>query len=181
MVLRSSQASASVPATITVHGRFVRAPQITRSAAASTRATVASGAGRPVTDRIERGHSSQSDGAMTNETPAMTAVAPSAIARFLHSRRATNQSSPIPGVTFVRRTNDHAAGLRKPTTMAAASRISMLPRYPSQTIGKKMSSASDHRRPSHATASARTTNQPIANAGHGRKWKIEKSWAIAGL
>jgi hypothetical protein len=118
---------------------------------------------------------------MANETPTMRAVAPSAIARFLHSRRATNQSSPIPGVTFVRSTNDQAAGLRNPTTMAAASRISMLPRYASQTSGKNTSSARVHRRPSHARTSARKANQPIAKTGHGSTWKSEKIWAMAGL
>ena len=35
---------------------------------------------------------------------------PSAIARFRHSRRATNQRRPTPDVPLVRRMNDHACG-----------------------------------------------------------------------
>ena len=55
------------------------------------------------------------------------AVAPSAIARFRHSRRTANQSRPMPGVTLVSRMSAQAAGQRKPTTMATASRSEMLP------------------------------------------------------
>ena len=70
-------------------------------------------------------------------TPAVT---PATVASDRHSRRTTNQSRPIPGVTFVNRTNNHAAGQRKPSTTAAASRMWMLPAYSSKATDGTMTS-----------------------------------------
>ena len=57
----------------------------------------------------------------------MAAVTPRAIASARHSRRTANQTSPIPGVTFVRMTKAHVHGYRKPSTIAAAMSRWMLP------------------------------------------------------
>ena len=60
---------------------------------------------------------------------------PNAIASARHSRRNANHSKPIPGVTFVSRTNDQVAGHWKPLTIASASRIWMLPALISEATG----------------------------------------------
>jgi hypothetical protein len=47
---------------------------------------------------------------MTKEIAAITAVVPRAIARFRHWRAPANHRTAIPGVTFARSGNAHAAG-----------------------------------------------------------------------
>ena len=86
---------------------------------------------------------------------------------------------PDPGVTLVRSTNPHAAGQRKPTTIATAMRISMLP------------PAKLHRREDHPereepgpvrkrTPTSRTSVQTAMNACHGRRVSGAMSWMNAG-
>ena len=87
-------------------------------------------------------------GANTNDTAAIAAVAPMAIASDRHSRRPTNHSSPTPGVTFVSRMNAHAAGQRKPATIARAISVSMLPRRTSRPTNP-VSSATGSQDPRH--------------------------------
>ena len=88
--------SASIAASGTVHRRSVRAPQITID-------------GRdgdpdqqdahcvPPSWRSSAIQSRQTSGANTNETAAIAAVVPSAIASARHSRRTANHSRPTPG------------------------------------------------------------------------------------
>ena len=55
----------------------------------------------------------------------------------------------MPGVTLVSSTNDHAAGHRKPSTMAAASRMWTLAMRSSMRNGAKASIGSHHGPTSH--------------------------------
>ncbi len=50
-------------------------------------------------------------GASTKDTAAITAVAPSAIPSWRHSRRTANQSRPTPALGLVSSTNDHVHGM----------------------------------------------------------------------
>ena len=125
--------TAIAPPTGTVHFRFVRAPQATMTAPIAARSQTGTGStGRltAVSRFLSRtsAHWNHSPGASTNDTAAIAAVAPRAIASERHSRRTTNQTNPTPGDTFDSRTNAHAAGQRNPATIAAPMRISTLPR-----------------------------------------------------
>jgi len=59
-------------------------------------------------------------GSMAIDSPTTPAVAPRARPSDRHSPRAANQSTPIPGVSFVMNGSSQAAGHRKPITMTAA-------------------------------------------------------------
>ena len=56
-------------------------------------------------------------GSIIHEPAAMAAVAASPIASERHSRRAANQSRPMPGVTLVISAKPHTNGKRKPRTI----------------------------------------------------------------
>jgi hypothetical protein len=141
---------ASVAATRTVQRRSVRAPQATSASAPTSR--IGSGIGKcspsgstPTIERRATTHWPQSAGARAHETALSAAVAPSAMASDRHSLLTANQTRPTPGVTFVSRTNDHAAGQRNPTTTAAPMRRLTLPAESSIATGYSAAKASAQR------------------------------------
>ena len=69
----------------------------------------------------------QVDGDSTKEMATSTAVAPRAMASGRHSRRTTNQSRPTPELGLVSSTKAQVQGCLKPSTMATAMRMWMLP------------------------------------------------------
>ena len=106
---------ASHAATATVHGRSVRAPHTTSRNAAGRRIQSGMGMALGAIGLLDSAmsssiHSRHIQGASRNDTPAMIAVAPRAMARERHSRRTANQTRPMPGVTLVSSTNDHVQG-----------------------------------------------------------------------
>jgi len=115
-----------------------------------------------MSDRIQ---SNQRPGAKTNDRPTTRSVAPTAIVRDRHSRRTANHSSPTPGVTFVRRMNAQAAGYRKPTTIASAMSISMLPRMMSMPTTTVASAPISHQRVTATRAAPRIAYQTARKTG----------------
>src|SRR5687768_14797280 len=108
-------------ATGTVHRLSVLAPQMISAAAIGRRirngiGTYGIGGGVPKLWVAKRMKSSQSRGPRMTETTMTASVAPAPIARDRHSRRAANQSRPIPGDSLVKIGNAHRAGHRKPST-----------------------------------------------------------------
>ena len=86
----------------------------------------------------------------------------------------------MPGVTFESRTNDHAAGQRKPATIAAAIGISTFPSAIDATTGWNSSST----RPSRPAVHPRRPNNPIVQIApaivHGSQRSGSIAWANAG-
>ena len=125
--------------------------------------------------------SATASGSSTNETATIAAVAPSAIASARHSRRTANHSSPIPGVIFVSRTIDQAAGQRKPMTIATARSSETLPPAISIAVNGNSRPAASSRGPVRKrTAAMRSAVQTAMNACHGSAVSGETSWRNAG-
>ena len=75
--------------------------------------------------------------------------------------------------------NPHAAGQRKPTTIATAMRISMLP--PASSMAAKITPSAKSRGPVRKrTHTSRTSVQTAMNACHGRRVSGAMSWMNAG-
>ena len=125
-------------------------------------------------------HSAQSDGLIANETATIAAVAPSAIARFRHSRRTANHSSPTPGVTFVSSTNAHVAGHRNPTTIATAMNAWMLPIATSMNTGGSSITRPSHRPLSQRNATTIAAVHSPAKIGQGSQCSGQIAWVNAG-
>src|SRR5262245_27150035 len=118
--------------------------------------------------------------AITKDTSAIAAVEPMAIASARHSRRATNQNSPTPGVTLVSRTNAHAAGQRNPATIATAISASMFPRARSRTTNPVSRTAGSHHRTTATSAAPFRRYQAARNHVNGSASSGAKSWRNAG-
>ena len=69
-----------------------------------------SGAPEAVLRMLSLSQATHSRPSISRDTATSAAVQPSAIASGRHSRRTANQTSPTPGVTLVRSTNDQATG-----------------------------------------------------------------------
>src|SRR3954454_1976164 len=86
-------------AAITVHGRFVRAPQITSTTAIGMRGHTGIGNGHPGVSEYVLSAPSQSNhscGAIANEIAAITPAGTTAKAILRHSQRKTNHRTPWP-------------------------------------------------------------------------------------
>ena len=177
-------------ATGRTHARSVRAPQTTTRAATAIRNGSEIGTAWRGTSTVADSwvleasmNPDHRSGARTRLTPAITAVAPSAIPRFRHSRRTTNHSRPTPGVILVSRMNAHAAGRRMPTTTARPSSRLRLPSHSSPSTGGNSSSRSSvQRRPIQASDTSSRAVQAPKNAGHGMPMKRSgaSTWASGG-
>ena len=131
------------------------AATVSRIQSGPAKAAQGPGSTRPLSTVSRASHASQVPGLSTNETAAMTAVVPSAMARLRHWRRAANHARHTPGVTLVSSTNAHAAGCDSPTTSATASNRLMLPARISNATNGTRNSTAPKPRPSHARASSR--------------------------
>ena len=96
-----------------------------------------------------------------------------------HSRRTANQSRPIPGVIFVSRTSDQAAGQRNPRTIAAASRSETLP--PATSIaanGKSRPAASSRgpvrKRTAASSSAVQTRHERLPRQRRERRDRLEE-------
>src|SRR5438552_16432470 len=110
--LSQSTGNAIQDASGTVHGRSVLAPQYRSATETGSRNQTGIGmmnsqSGARVAATTRTTHWRHRSGRSANETAAMAAVTPNAIPSERHSRRNTNHSRPIPGLTLVRRTNAH--------------------------------------------------------------------------
>ena len=111
----------------------------------------------------------------------MAAVAASAIARWPHSRRTANHRSPTPGVIFVSRISAHAAGQRKPSTIAAAARMWMLPPAMSIAANGNSTPAARSRGPAMKRSARRMRSVHAAtNACHGSAMRGDIACRNAG-
>ena len=121
----------------------------------------------PVLDVSSWNHSAHSPGVSTAVTAITASVAAIARLKPNHSRRTANHRMPRPGVTFVSSGKAHANERPKPMTMAAASRMVMLP---PQISGKASSSSgrkSSGRASQKSTASSPAVQKP-RKSGHER-------------
>ncbi len=110
--------------------------------------------------------------------PAMSAVAPRAMARFRHSRRTTNQIRPTPGVTFVSSGTAQSTGYRKLSTATTPRKALILPKtYSRNSSGN---TTRNQLRVTAQTARPMDSIHTLAATCHGTQRSGSINWENAG-